>query len=75
MKPIEIYFRSMLSTAIVLLTFGVVAPWLVSAASDFAVIAGFILVIGVVPLVWWLFGPVIKLATTETKEQSDNEIT
>ncbi|AXP07797.1 hypothetical protein SmphiM6_106 [Sinorhizobium phage phiM6] len=48
------YYRAILSLSIVALGYGVVTPRLISAASDFAVLAGFLNFFIIVPVMLFL---------------------
>ena len=51
----NLYFKVAALVALLLITFGVVGPYLISAKSTFAVILGIVLIIGVaLPLIWKL---------------------
>jgi hypothetical protein len=55
----NIYVRLVSAAVLLVVVLGLVAPALVSASSTVAVVLGFALVIGVIPVTWIILRPIL----------------
>lgn len=56
----NIYVRLVSAAVLLVVVLGLFAPALVSASSTVAVVLGFALVIGVIPVTWFILRPILR---------------